>query len=456
MPDPRYSSFGQGVLGGLIGNIQRRRQEESEMENESRQNALKWLQTIPATEHNMPIVTRMALDILGSKPSKKHWSDSLFGTGVASTKYVDDLWTRLKGILPPNDDIAQERPAVPQPPSLPAPSRESIGNIPRGVTEAVSPAATVYAGMARAVAPTARVPRPGILEFSSQGQQGQQGQQGKWKTLPQVYQDAEGNDFLVQMDEKLGQTRKVPLGQISTEKQLIEQQRAQTKSALAKEAMSKGLMGKVLAAAAQAGITPEQFWSMPVENQIPFYNAAGGQTMRYGSAQIGNLEAAAEKNKAQAQYYGQQAATAAETGGLTAGQSLTNFQQNRTQAIKYKQEFDELKAKAEAASLALQTYEDTPSAVKGAPSWQRRKLELQREFESAYAAATAKATEAAKVFPDFLEGGSGTSDDSGRPWPYLNIREGSLPRAGTSPGVGNTNRRFPTIPPLTIPVQPRR
>src|SRR5215475_2957874 len=97
---PQQSRSG-AIASGLINSIERRKAVERQQEADARGNALKWLQTIPMTEQNAPIVTKVALDILSAKPGKKHWADQVFGTGQGTNQFVDDLWKKLKDIMPP-------------------------------------------------------------------------------------------------------------------------------------------------------------------------------------------------------------------------------------------------------------------------------------------------------------------------------------------------------------------
>lgn len=449
-PKPsRYSSFARGLIGGFLDDIQGRKQRESQLESEARGNALKWVLSQPMSEQNAPIISKMALDILASKPGKKSTWDQIFGRGEASGRYIDDLWTKLRNILPQDEAASAEamseripigdgrstpvtvgeeitRYRSPQfgewaKPPLTLPSAPGSARTP-GTFEGQGPPLTggepVVGSRPRQVDPWAdlraksararTVNQPYVdAEFSRVGAPAARpvdrtrlsylNLPGKWKTLPGSYQDDAGEDFLVQMDETTGKTRRVPLGAVSSERQLIALENAKRREELAEGNRFKQL---TQAAAEFAGMDPIAFSQMPAEFKAPFFQQAGMLNRQLllgkGALQTANTGLAKDRAglaRSQTKFYD----LATQQGGVTPNMQASLAYRNTEAVRRLQTDYDEVNAKAKAAKEKLEALQNpknylSPTLMK-APANMKAIQEAQMAYTQALQEAQAKAAQ---------------------------------------------------------------
>jgi hypothetical protein len=484
MPDIPYTSFGQGLIGGVIDSIQRRQQRDMELETGARQNALKWLQSIPMSKQNAPIITKMALEVLSSKPGKKHWTDQIFGTGAASNKFVDDLWAKLQGILPPPGEpepsetanASQDfvmRPSAQTPmPRIPMPTDSPLGppNSPQMIS--ASNLGSAAGRMMNAIAPdlppqmaltaqtrtTQRKADPTKISFDNIG--------GDWRVYPREFYDEQGNAFTVQYDPTgLQEPRIHRLGKVSTDRYNIAELNAQSRQETAEAAAFRE---QTKVAAQLAGYAPEVFKRLSLEEKAPYYAQAGqilaGQQLDKRAAAASKLnvdQSVIARNEAQAGYYGGRSASN-NTEGLTPAQVESNYQQNLAAARKYIEEYEELRAVEVAAKQALDAHEQWAQTTtlgkvakqNGLPDYTNKAIALQQAYTKAAASAQNKLAGAAAAFPGLLSNRNGQLVISAKspvamrtpttnPPPITVDIRGSKANQPGPPAIGETRKLFP-------------
>lgn len=454
---PHYTSFARGVLGGFLGDVQQRQYKQANDEREARSNALRWIQSIPMSPHNAPILTKMSLDILASKPGKKHWTDQIFGTGKASTQYIDDLWGKLKGILPPGEAESPEALAnrLPdeQTTTYQAPQSPQFGawaNPPLSPISAARQSTTsAQAGAAPPLTDFTAAPatRPRTATMSMFDQQGGARDRtvtqptvdstpgaptlpqrptlnsnqisfanlpGRWQRDPIPYYDPQGNLVTHSVDVTGMQKDKwETVGPYSTEKQNVATIQANAKLAAARDAIDKKTMPAVLNLAAAQGISPEQFWQMPYELQQPFYEKGGLMNVQQQLGQMASVSAGTEVKKATlpvkaAQTRALDAVTA--LGGITPSQQLSNYQTNLGASRSYKEKHDDLQSKADAAKRELDDLKNPTTPLgkslkaAGAPDYMNKIRAAQMTYDEAAGKAKVMRDQADSMFPKLLRG----------------------------------------------------
>lgn len=413
MPDQNYSSFGQGLVGGMIGSIQKRHQRERELEDESRNNALKWLQSIPMSEQNAPIVTKLALDVLSSRPGKKHWTDQIFGTGVESNRYIDDLWAKLRSILPDasmqegvtaasGDEDYQEIPYIKdgKPVGIGEKSMIPLTGTPAASgwglmkPEFLTPPTFPAAEAAAAIRPRPQLSQYGKISFDNLP--------GKWQRDPTIFYDEQGNAFQYSHDATgVRKPRRLDLGKVSTERQNIAEMNAQARAAATQQATFKA---QTALAANLAQMDPQTFMALPDAAKAPYYTQAG--QILAGQALDKRAKDAAQISTTQKR--GQLYDALIASGGVNPGQVESNYMANLGPARKYVEEFDELVASMTAAKQTFDQLNNptdpTSKALKtaGAPQYVTKLREAQAAYTRAQQAVQSKLAGAAAAFPGLI------------------------------------------------------
>jgi hypothetical protein len=462
-----------GIFRGIIGSLQRRRQQAQREEQEARESALRFLDTIPDTEHNMPIKASMALEILGSKAKRGGLLDSIFGNQNATAQYVSDIYGKLKAAIPqemgfpegttrlegttPTGETVSARPRRASEPGIPATvatpgpgdlGAELMGPGPAGIPGSLAGTS----GDIGLVGPgEITVARPRAPQFApSTGPQFEFPEQGKYQTLNQTFQDpATGGRYLMMFDQRTGGTKRVDLGPAKTSQEIVEEMRSLTKGELARMAMTRNLTGAVLAAASKDGIPPQAFYQLPMEAQIPYYQRAGvsisettetGQKLK--ASQINLNEQKVLESQAKARLYG----TMAGAGGLTPGQRLTDERARAEQARGYVGQFRSLMKEAEQARIQLEQLRNPPRGSLlemqkgiGKAEYLQQLAQLEALYKSRLGEAQRMALDAGRAFPGLLNGTLGGA--SGVPDIQMSLPEGSsgllgAPGEGAVPGAG--------------------
>lgn len=440
-PSPTYDpggSTGTGFLRGVIGSIQRARAATRAEEERVQQNALKFLEGIPDTENNMAIKTSLALDILQQRPgSKGKWWQRAFGGQEAAGAYAADIYGRIRKYLPeptqagpppgetrlmgmtPSGEEVSARPRRASQPNIPAtvatPGPGDLGTQFQGPGVAGIPGAN--AGLPREsglVGPgeiVAARPRPPQLSIGDGSPRFEFPEVGKYSIDTQTYSDDQGSRFRLRTNQRTGDIERIPLGNVRTSQEIIEEMKGMARTELARMAAAKGLMGKVLGLAAADQISPQAFNALPVEAQNEYYRKAGVQIaddsevgMKLKRAKVGLTEAQTLESKAKAGFYD----TQAQLGGVTPQQAFSDERARRQSALNAKREFDALVAEAQSAYEELQGLKNPPEDVKDLLTYDTeyfaRLQQLEAKYKSKLAAAQQKAQEAASSYPGYLSG----------------------------------------------------
>lgn len=260
----QYNSGWQGLAAGISDAIAKSNNQQRSRVESTRQQLLSMIDQIPDNEQNAPLKFKLRLDIMNAKD--KHWSDKVLAPHTADS-LIANMYKMFQDKLPQE----QPKPSMVQPDEL---GRQG------GMSFAVSPQGP---GGGQGVNIPAPVDNSGKFQFENPG---------KWQEINQVFHDDDtGETYLMSYDKNTGKTRKISLGQATTDRIKAAELRAQAK----KTAVSKGYYTMALA---ESRLTPEQFDQLPIEMQQEYYAKAADTQKKLQDLKSRKTESDITKNEA--------------------------------------------------------------------------------------------------------------------------------------------------------------
>lgn len=256
-PNP-WSGFAAGMQDASLQrtNLQRSRVEQT------RNQLLSMINSIPDSEQNTPMKFKLAMDIMSA--GDKHWSDKV----LAPTK-ADDLIGGMYKLF--QDKFPQDQPntgvAI-------GDNGQAIAARPR-IAQTATTQGTGLAGVLAgdpttgSTLPVSPAPQPGKFAFEDKG---------KWKDINEVFQDEKtGDKYLIQIDSNTGRTKRLNLGRAKTVSEINTEVKAQRYAGSKAAAIDKKYYERAIGL---SGLGSAQlFESLPVEIKEDYLSKAAQALM---------------------------------------------------------------------------------------------------------------------------------------------------------------------------------